>query len=158
MANFNPELQGAYEEITREKYRRLAKKFHPDHGGSDDSMRELNAAYEEAQKGNFLNLDEMYANQFEKPQTPVETKPVLSAAEQKERDLQDYQKEQAELVIKDREEKERLYQEMQAEKEEAFAQHQKDSAEWEIQHKKEQKEWEREHARELEEAQKEKAA
>ena len=41
---------GASEEVINAAYRALAKREHPDHGGSEDRMKRLNLAHDEALK------------------------------------------------------------------------------------------------------------
>jgi len=74
MVNFNPELDTGYEDETRKKYRELAKQMHPDRGGSEEKMKELNAAYEAAKQGNFIDLEEMYSRKGRVNLQPDETK------------------------------------------------------------------------------------
>jgi len=133
MAKFNPELQGGEgEEATRKKYRKLAHQFHPDLGGSEDEMRELNEAYDQAKAGNFLQLDEMYEAKF--------------GSEQQQADFETHQQEQDELFRQD-----------QAEKDEAYRQHEQEVEENARKHAEEIEAYARQHEQEIEEAQREKA-
>lgn len=43
----------ASDEEIKEAYRKLARKYHPDYGGSDEQMAIINAAYEQAKQSDY---------------------------------------------------------------------------------------------------------
>jgi len=54
---------GVSQKIIRQRYIKLARKAHPDNGGSDQSMQELNAAYERVMNGDTDKSERMSAEE-----------------------------------------------------------------------------------------------